>query len=54
MTILHRGKCHSLHVLLYVPRQDVVRNLLQFCREDLQVSEFETILGLEIDKNSLQ
>ena len=49
MTILHPGKCHSLHVLLYVPQQVAVRNWLQFFREDLQVSELETVLELEID-----
>ena len=49
MTILHPGKCHSLLVLLLVPQQDAVRNLLQFCGEDLQVSELETVLGLQID-----
>ena len=42
--ILNQEKCHYM-----CPGKDSVSDLLRFCGEELEASELETVLGVQID-----
>ena len=42
--ILNTEKCHYMCL-----GKDSLSDLLRFCKEDLEVSELETVLGIQID-----